>query len=58
MERLLGLHVGGRVVGLGRVVFALLLEVADEPLQGVLAAVEDEVVRQLALPLGDFPSTG
>ena len=58
MERLLGLHVGVQVLGLGRVVFALLLEVADEPLQGVLAAVEDEVVRQLALPPRGFPHTG
>ncbi len=54
VERLLGLHLR-RGVGAGLLLdLALLLEVADEPLERVLAAVEDEVVGQLALVLGDL----
>ena len=54
VQRLLGLHPLGRVAGLLRVLLALRLEVGDEPLQRVLAAVEDEVVGQLALLVGDL----
>ena len=55
VQRLLGLHARGRVgdlVGLG--LLALGLEVRDEALERVLAAVEDEVVGELALVLGDL----
>jgi hypothetical protein len=51
VQRLLGLHVGRRVGGLVGGLLALGLEVRDEALEGVLAAVEDEVVGQLALGL-------
>ena len=55
MKRLLGLHPLGRVGGALRVLLlALGLEVPDEALERVLAAVEHEVVRQLALVLGDL----
>ena len=54
VQRLLGLHVGGRVGDLGGGLLALGLEVGDEELERVLAAVEDEVVGQLALGLGDL----
>ncbi len=55
VKRLLGLHPLGGVGGALRVVLlALGLEVADEALERVLAAVEDEVVGQLALLLGDL----
>ena len=53
VERLLGLHAGGRVGGLGRLL-GLALEVRDEALERVVAAVEDEVVGELALLLGDL----
>ena len=49
MQGLLGLHALGRVVGLVLGLLALGLEVGDEALERVLAAVEDEVVGQLAL---------
>jgi hypothetical protein len=54
VQRLLGLHVGGRVGDLGGLLLALGLEVRDEELQRVLAAVEDQVVGQRALGLGDL----
>ena len=55
MQRLLGLHPLGRVGGaLGGVLLALGLEVLDEALERVLAAVEHEVVGQLALLVGDL----
>ena len=54
VQRLLGLHALGRVGGLVLVLLALRLEVGDEALERVLAAVEDEVVGQLALVLGDL----
>ncbi len=55
MKRLLGLHALGGVGGSLRLVLrALGLEVLDELLQRVLAAVEDEVVGQLALDVGDL----
>ena len=53
VQRLLGLHAGGRVGGLGRLL-GLALEVGDEALERVLAAVEDEVVGELALVVGDL----
>ena len=59
VQRLLGLHPLGRVgllgLGLG---LALGLEVGDEPLERVLAAVEHEVVGELALVLGDLAVRG
>ena len=54
VERFLGGHPGGRVGGLGLGLLALRLEVGDELLQRVVAAVEDEVVGQLALLVGDL----
>ena len=58
VQRLLGLHVGGRVGRLGLVaVRGLLLEVGDEALERVLAPVEDEVVGELALLLVDLART-
>ena len=54
MQRLFGLHAGGRVGGFGDVFLALALEVLDELLQRVVETVEDEVVRDLALFLGDL----
>ena len=52
VQRLLGLHPLGGVRGaLGGVLLALGLEVRDEALERVLAAVEDEVVGQLSLKL-------
>ena len=51
VQGLLGLHVGGRVGRLGLLLGALGLEVGDEALERVLAAVEHEVVGQLALGL-------
>ena len=55
MQRLLGLHALGRVGGLAASASSpLRLEVVDEPLERVLAAVEDEVVGELALLVGDL----
>ena len=54
MQRLLGLHALGRVALVGLVLLALGLEVGDEALERVLAAVEHEVVGELALLLGDL----
>ena len=54
VEGLLGLHALGRVAGGLLGLLALLLEVGDELLQRVLGAVEDQVVGQLALLLGDL----
>ena len=56
VQRLLGLHARGRV---GRLdlflgLLALGLEVRDEALERVLAAVPDEVVGELALVVGDL----
>ena len=56
VQGLLGLHALGRVGGLLLGLLALRLEVGDEALQRVLAAVEDEVVGQLALLVGDLRS--
>ena len=56
VQGLLGLHAGGRVGGLGGLL-GLALEVRDEALERVLAAVEDEVVGELALLLGDLART-
>ncbi len=53
VEGLLGLHAGGRVGRLGGLL-RLALVVGDEALQRVVAAVEDEVVGELALLLGDL----
>ena len=53
VQGLLGLHAGGRVGGLGRLL-GLALVVGDEALERVVAAVEDEVVGELALLLGDL----
>jgi hypothetical protein len=52
VQRLLGLHPLGRVGGALRLLLALGLEVGDEPLERVLAAVEHEVVGELALESG------
>ena len=50
VQRLLGLHALRRIGrALRLVILALGLEVGDEPLQRVLAAVEHEIVGQLAL---------
>ena len=55
MQRLLGLHARGRIGHLGLVaVRRLLLEVRDEALERVLAAVEHEVVGERALLLADL----
>ena len=55
VERLLGLHPLGGIGGaLGDVVLALGLEVRDEALERVLAAVEHEVVGELALLVRDL----
>ena len=54
VQRLLGLHAGGGVGGLGLGLGALGLEVLDEDLQRVVAAVEDQVVGERALGLGDL----
>jgi hypothetical protein len=45
VQGLLGLHAGGRVGDLGRGLLALGLEVGDEALQRVLAAVEEIAIR-------------
>ena len=58
VQRLLGLHARGRVGDLGGLLLALGLEVGDEQLERVLAAVEDEVVGQRALGLGDLAVRG
>ena len=58
VQGLLGLHARGRVRDLGLGLLALRLEVGDELLERVLAAVEDEVVGQLALLVGDLASRG
>ena len=61
MERLLGLHALGRVGGRRPAlvaVGALGLEVGDEALERVVAAVEHEVVGELALGLGDLGVRG
>jgi len=49
VQRLLGLHPGGRVRRLGLVLVALLLEVGDEPLERVLAAVEGILLALVAI---------
>jgi len=54
VQRLLGLHVVGRVGGVGGVGGALGLEVGDEALERVVPAVEHEVVGQLALGVVDL----
>ena len=55
MQRLLGLHALGRVGGAGDLgLGALGLEVLDEQLERVLAAVEDEVVGERALLVADL----
>ena len=55
MQRLLGLHALGRVGGAGGFgLLALGLEVVDEELERVLAAVEDEVVGEAALLVADL----
>src|SRR5205823_2734730 len=54
VQRLLGLHPRGGVPGLLLVLGALGLEVLDEPLERVLAAVEHQVVGQLPLRVGDL----
>ena len=54
VQRLLGLHALGRVRDLGLGLGALRLEVRDEDLERVIAAVEDEVVGERALVLGDL----
>ena len=55
VQRLLGLHARGRVGRLGLVgVRRLALEVRDEVLERVVAAVEHEVVGELALGLVDL----
>ena len=54
VQRLLRLHPLGRVGGALHLLLAFGLEVLDEPLQRVLAAVVDEVVGQLALDVGDL----
>ena len=59
MEGLFGLHALGGIdagVLLGRL--SLLLEVRDEELERILAAVEHEVVGELALVLADLPVGG
>jgi hypothetical protein len=58
VERLLGLHVGGRVHPRLLLLLALLLEVADEALERVLAPVEHQVVGELALLLSDLAVRG
>ena len=58
VQCLLGLHARGRVGDLGLGLLALGLEVGDEALERVVAAVEDEVVGQLALLLGDLAVGG
>ncbi len=54
VQRLLGLHARGRVGRLGLLGRALGLEVLDEALERVLAAVEDEVVGEPALEVVDL----
>ncbi len=54
VQGLLRLHVLGRVLGLGGLLRPLALEVLDQPLERVLAAVEHEIVGELALGLGDL----
>src|SRR5205807_8096352 len=55
VKRLLGLHLLGRVRGaLARVDLALGLEVRDEALERIVTAVENEVIRELALALTDL----
>jgi hypothetical protein len=58
VQGLLRLHPGGRVGDLGLGLLALGLEVGDEALQRVLAAVEDEVVGQLPLLVRDLAVGG
>ena len=58
VQGLLGLHAGGRVGGLGLVALGLALEVRDEALERVLAAVVDEVVGERALGLVDLRVRG
>ena len=54
VQRLLGLHARGRRLDLLLGLLALGLEVGDEALERVLAAVPDEVVGELALVVGDL----
>ena len=54
VQRLLGLHARGRVGRLGLGLGTLGLEVLDEDLERVVAAVEDEVVGERALGFGDL----
>jgi hypothetical protein len=54
VQRLLGLHPLGLLACLLGRLLALRLEVGDEALQRVIAPVEDEVVGQLALGVGDL----
>ena len=59
VQGLLGLHALGRVAGCLRLFLGSLgLEVRDELLERVLGAVEDQVVGQRALELGDLPVGG
>ena len=59
MERLFRLHSFGRVGLLGFGVFAAArFEVVDEQLERVLAAVEDEIIGQRALFVGDLAVRG
>ena len=58
VEGLLGLHPLGRVARLLLGLLSLRLEVGDEALERVLAAVEDEVVGQLPLLVGDLRVRG
>ena len=59
MERLFRLHSFGRVgfLGLG-VLAATRLKVVDEQFERVLAAIEDKVIGQRALLVGDLAVRG
>ena len=59
VERFLGLHSFGRVGLLGLLIFAAArLKVVDEQLERILAAVEDEIIGQRALLIGDLAVRG
>ncbi len=59
MQCLLGLHALGRIRRARRaLLLALGLEMIDEALERVLAAIEHEVVGELALALGDLAVGG
>ena len=59
MERFLRLHSFGRVGLLGLLIFAAArFEVVDEQFERVLAAIEDEVIGQRALLVGDLAVRG